>query len=186
MIKKDIIAALILFVSCAETIAQTDTPFVVFTQATIMNDKLAVYIPEQFTRVKKRTLKMNRPPVRLNEAIGYKHNDGSKAFFYRTDIAWNFTDKGIAIWDIAFKTAESFSSYQFIESGFFKEKINKSSTIYYLKILAIDNKKEVCALLTFSELEGKILYGLYSSPANNYEVWDHASNEMLQNQYVRS
>jgi hypothetical protein len=158
--------------------AQTGT-CVDFKETKILSDKLVVRIPCNF----KKNRVVEKRAFKVRQAVAYNDGEGSKLIFYHTTRPWN--EKGKEIWDVAFEAASSFGNYRFIKSGFFSDKHTQDASIFFLQIQVTgEHGKEHCALLTFSELENKLLYTIYSSPGDNYDVWAHVSDQLIRNQYA--
>ena len=148
-----------------------------------MKDRVSLLPPEMFKNVRKKILKMHMPYCGYTHAMGYSGKNGAKILYYHTNILWQQFDKGIKKWDIAFQIADDLGPHKFIESGFHRHP-KKKSMVYYMKISSTNKNGTFYSLLIFSELEGRLLYGLRVSPDNAQEQWIDTERDVLKDQYV--
>lgn len=171
-------------ISATTSLAQPGWGSTASQELVISNGKISTLIPGKFKNVRKKTLRLHKPFIGCTDAIGQAYKDGIRILYYQTDVNWGSFNNAIKIWDIAFQIADDMGQYKFIESGFHRNEQKKSSLIYFLKIYVAGKQGNFYALLTFSEFEGKLLYGLCNIPETGNENGVNISNDILKNQYV--
>jgi hypothetical protein len=149
----------------------------------IMNGNASTRMPGKYKKVRKKELKEHSPFTGYSKAVGYVYKDGSKIIYYHANIDWVNVNQGIKMWDVAYQLAENFGEFKFHESGFCRSDQGKGALTYYLKITSMNNNDVAYKLLTFSELDGKLLYGLYIFP-EGYRNPTNISDDILRNQSV--
>jgi hypothetical protein len=151
--------------------------------AIIRDAKMIGVAPGKLKSMKKKDLKIHQPYTGHTEAVGYAGKDGTKILFYYTNQTWDHFDDGIKIWDVATQLAENLGMSRFIQSGFHNS-TQRSSSTYFLNMSMTTKSGEFYALLTFSEFEGKLLYGLYIMPQTGTEEWNDTSEDILRSQMM--
>jgi len=141
-----------------------------FHTAVVMNGKVSFAAPGKFKKIKKKQLIKFNPYHQDVEAVGLTCGDKSEILFYKTGINWNHDDNGIQIWQLASQVAKTFDKYTFLETGYYEHETS-SAAIYFMKVSFKDDDRTVYALLTFSVLEDKVLYGLFLNTEDINTEW---------------
>jgi hypothetical protein len=174
------------FLSAAQVQISVAQPVISVTEsvdAIIQDAKMHGFAPGKLKSMKKKDLKIHQPYTGHTEAIGYAGKGGTKILFYHTNQTWDHFDDGIKIWDVATQLAENLGMSRFIQSGFHNS-TQRSSSTYFLNMAMTTKSGEFYALLTFSEFEGKLLYGLYIMPQTGTEEWNDTSEDILRSQIM--
>lgn len=149
----------------------------------IRDAEMLGFAPGKLKSMKKKDLQIHEPYTGFTEAIGYASKGGTRILFYHTNQTWDHFDDGIKIWDVATQLAENLGMSRFIQSGLHNS-TQSSSPTYFLNMSMTNKGGEFYALLTFSEFEGKLLYGLYIMPQTGTEEWKDTSEDILRNQMM--
>lgn len=168
------------FESTGQSVVHTATGFL----ETTFVQGLTAEVPPGFLRIKRRILRRHKPRLRIKNSMGYAHSDGSKLLLYHTGMKWNFSEVGL--WDSLLGiSARMFPQSIFLESGYHVDSEKRGSDIYFIKIHDSGGDNDQCVLVTFSKLKGTVLFGVYTSTADNYDTWEKTSNHLLANHFLR-